>query len=63
MRSVGYVGSIGTNAAPVYATAHMASTDSAERGIEIATLRSGPAPAAISTRASRCACSVSSRYV
>ncbi|BEK94268.1 hypothetical protein NS07_v2contig00127-0011 [Nocardia seriolae] len=60
MRSIGYPGSMGTKAAPVSATAHMASTDSAERGIEIATARSGPAPAAISTRASRLAYSVTS---
>ncbi|GAB4584564.1 hypothetical protein Ntsu_23960 [Nocardia sp. IFM 10818] len=52
---------MGTKAAPVRATAIMASTDAAERGMEIATARSGPAPAAISTRANRLLYSLTSR--
>ena len=53
IRSTGYVGSTGTNAAPVFTTAHRARTESAERGIAIATRSSGPTPFAIRTRASR----------
>lgn len=52
---------MGTNAAPVFAMANIASTDSTERGMAVATPRSGPAPAAISTRASRLVYSSTSR--
>lgn len=61
IRSTGYVGSTGTNAAPVFTTAHRARTESAERGIAIATRSSGPTPFAIRTRASRDDRSSSSR--
>ncbi|SLH53977.1 Uncharacterised protein [Mycobacteroides abscessus subsp. abscessus] len=53
IRSAGRPGSIGTNAAPVNATAQVASTDSIERGIATATAVSGPAPCAMSSRATR----------
>ncbi|BCK58650.1 hypothetical protein NWFMUON74_64220 [Nocardia wallacei] len=53
MRSAGYAGSTGRKAAPARATAHTARTCSIDRGIATATSTSGPAPRAISARASR----------
>ena len=61
MRSAGWFGSTGTNAAPVLATAHTASTDSIDRGSASATTDSGPTPRSISKRASRFDRSSSSR--
>ncbi|NQE72428.1 hypothetical protein NG2371_06913 [Nocardia gamkensis] len=53
MRSVGYVGSTGTYAAPVLAMAQTASTDSTLREIPMATTSPGPTPRSISSLASR----------
>ncbi|GAA4488618.1 hypothetical protein GCM10023094_48810 [Rhodococcus olei] len=59
IRFRGYVGSTGTKAAPVLATAHTARIDGSDRGRASATTVSGPAPSPISIRANRFDCSSS----
>ncbi|CAM5663505.1 hypothetical protein KAURM247S_08251 [Kitasatospora aureofaciens] len=63
IRAAGYSGSIGRYAAPVFSTARIATTSSAERGSATATRRSGPAPRAISAFASRFVRASNSAYV
>lgn len=53
MRAVGSAGSIGRNAAPVRATAHVLRIECSDRGRAIATVVSGPAPRETSSRAMR----------
>ncbi|CAM5625311.1 hypothetical protein SGRIM128S_08647 [Streptomyces griseomycini] len=61
MRSAGCAGSTGSQAAPALATAAIATTHAVLRGTSRATSRSGPAPSAASSRASRLARVFSSR--
>src|SRR4051812_24281497 len=63
IRASGSAGSIGRYAAPVFSTAQIATTPSAERGNSSATDRPGPAPRPANNHANRLAASSNSAYV